>query len=198
MSQSIVTISGTSRPGNYTAKALELVNDELSKAGLEVDFFDATELELAFPGHPTTTDAKRLADAVRRAGAVVIASPEYHGSFAAMTKLIIENMGFPSALKGKPVALLGVASGRIGAIKTIEQLRAVCGHTGALVLPNPVSVAGVRQIFNEAGECSDPEVEQMVRGLAHTTMEFMRDYVCPKYELEAIVRDHSDPWSATI
>jgi NAD(P)H-dependent FMN reductase len=34
---------------------------------------------------------------VMEAGGVVLASPEYHGSFAAMTKLVIENMGFPSA-----------------------------------------------------------------------------------------------------
>ena len=61
-----------------------------------------------------------------------------------MTKLVIENLGFPSVLAGKPVALVGVAAGRIGAIKSLEQLRGVCSHVGALVLPGAVSVAGVR------------------------------------------------------
>ncbi len=31
-------------------------------------------------------------------------------------KLVIENLGHPSVLSGKPVALLGVASGAIGAV----------------------------------------------------------------------------------
>ena len=74
---------------------------------------------------------------------VILATPEYHGSFAAMMKLVIENLGFPSTLAGKPVALLGVAAGRIGAIKSLEQLRSVCSHVGAIVLPGPVSVANV-------------------------------------------------------
>ena len=48
---------------------------------------------------------------------------------------MIENMGFPSVLAGKPVSLLGVAAGRIGAIKSLESLRGVCSHIGAIVLP---------------------------------------------------------------
>jgi hypothetical protein len=44
---------------------------------------------------------------------------------SAMIKLCIESMGFPSVMAGKPVALPGVAAGRIGAIKSIEQLRAM-------------------------------------------------------------------------
>ena len=35
-------------------------------------------------------------------------------------KLVIENLGFPSVLAGKPVALLGMAAGAIGAIKSLE------------------------------------------------------------------------------
>ncbi|WP_168210932.1 NADPH-dependent FMN reductase [Persicimonas caeni] len=194
----IVTISGTSRPNNYTSKVLALVNDELDKRGVKVVHFDARELDLSFPGQPETDDAKRLTEAVKASGAVVLASPEYHGTFTAMTKLIVENLGFPSALKGKPVALLGVASGRIGAIKTLEQMRGMCGHVGALVLPSPISVAGVRNVFNEDGTCNDETVEQMVRGLAETTLQFMHEYVYPRYELEQMVRGDEKGWSTTV
>lgn len=58
-----------------------------------------------------------------------------------MIKLCIENVGHPSALQGKPVALLGGAAGRIGAIESIEQLRGVCGHVGAATVPKAVSIA---------------------------------------------------------
>lgn len=40
-----------------------------------------------------------------------------------MIKLVIENLGFPSPLAAKPVALLGVAAGQIGAIKSLESLQ---------------------------------------------------------------------------
>ena len=71
-----------------------------------------------------------------------MATPEYHGSLAAMMKLIIENLGFPSVLAGKPVALRGAAAGRIGALKSLEQLRGVCSHVGGIVVPGPGCLAG--------------------------------------------------------
>jgi chromate reductase, NAD(P)H dehydrogenase (quinone) len=194
----IVAISGTSRPDNYTSHALAVVVDELRAQGSEVEIFDARTLTLAFPGHPVTDDAKRLQEAVRGCTAVVLATPEYHGSFAAMTKLILESMGFPSALAEKPVALLGVAAGRIGAIKSVEQLRGVCAHTGAVVLPGSVSVAGVQAAFSPSGECLDADTEKSLRALAKSLLEFVKDYVCPRYVLETLVRGDGEAWTANL
>jgi len=185
----IVTILGTARPGNYTGKALQLVNDELRREGVTVETFDPAEMSLGFPGQGTTEDAKRMHESVKRASGLVLATPEYHGSFSSMLKLMIENMGFPSAMAGKPVALLGVASGRIGAIKSLEQLRCVCSHVGAMVLPGPVSVAGVNKVFDEAGDCLDESTEKKVRGVATHLMDYLRQNVCPRVALEALVRD---------
>ncbi len=101
---------------------------------------------------------------------------------------MIENLGFPSFLAGKPVALLGVAGGSIGAIKSLEQLRGVCSHVGAIVLPGPVSVAHVRNVFNEAGECLDAGVEGSLEGLAENLLGYIQQNVCPRMTLEAMVR----------
>ena len=199
--KSILTIAGSSRPSSYTAKALAVVNDELSKSDFDVVTFDAAHLDLRFPGQPPGADAARLRDAVRHAGGVVLSTPEYHGGMSAMIKLCIENLGFPSPMAQKPVALLGVAAGRIGAIKSIEQLRVVCGHTGALVVPGAVSIANVQKAFDEAGRCTDPGTEAALRGLADSLLAFMRSYVCPKFILEAAVRDGKgagEPWATTV
>ena len=50
----ILTISGTSRRGNYTSRALAVVNDELTRLGHPPRVLDGRELTLAFPGSPTT------------------------------------------------------------------------------------------------------------------------------------------------
>jgi NAD(P)H-dependent FMN reductase len=197
--KSIVTISGSSRAASFTAKALAVVNDELSRSDFDVVTFEAATVHLDFPGHPLTPDAARLRGAVADAAGVVIATPEYHGGMSAMTKLCIENMGFPSAMAGKPVALLGVASGRIGAIKSIEQLRGVCGHIGALVVPGAISVASVQSAFDSEGHCTDAATEAALRGLATSLLTFMRNYVCPKFIMEAAVRgEDGPPWSTTV
>lgn len=195
---SIVCISGTSRPDNYTSRALAVVVDELSARGHEPLVLDAREMELPFPGHPATDDARMLRSAVADAAAVVLATPEYHGGFCAMTKLIIENMGFPSALAGKPVALVGVADGRIGAIKSLEQLRSVCSHTGAIVLPRAISVAGVRKAFDEDGHPSDPGTEKALRGLADALLAFLSNYVPAQQALEALARESREAWTTTV
>jgi chromate reductase len=195
----VVTICGTSRPGNFTGMALAVVEDELARAGLTFTRFDPATQSLSFPGLLETEGARQLREDVTGAAAIVIATPEYHGGFSAMTKLIIENLGFPSALQGKPVALLGVAGGRIGAIKSLEHLRGVCAHVGALVLPRALSVAGVRSAFDKSGKCTDPETEKALRGLVDALLDFLKDYVCPKYTLEEIVRkDAQQPWTAEV
>lgn len=186
----IVTVLGSVRPGNYTGKALALVNDELGKRpDVEVARVDLAAVDLPFPGRPATdVSTAKFRDAVREATGVVFATPEYHGSFSGVLKLAIENLGFPSVLATKPVALLGVAAGQIGAIKSLEHLRSVCSHVGAIVMPNFVSVAKVRQAFDEAGRCLDANVEKAVRSVAGTLMNYIDGAVCPAIALEAMIR----------
>ena len=188
----IVTILGTARPGNFTAKALTLVVDELrQQKRVNVTEIDPQGMQLLFPGEPGESgDSESLQSAVQKATGIVLATPEYHGSFAAMMKLIIENLGFPSILAGKPVALLGVAAGQIGAIKSLEQLRSVCSHIGAIVLPGPVSVAEVQGLFDESGRCLEERIEKRIRGLATNLLGYIHDNVCPRVALEQMVRSN--------
>ena len=196
----VVTIAGSSQRSSFTAKALAIVNDELATLGFEVSTFDGGVLQIDFPGRPVTDDAKRLRAAVDDAAAVVLATPEYHGSMSAMIKACIESLGYPSALQGKPVGLLGVAAGRIGAIKAIEQLRSVCGHIGALAVPSAVSIANVRRACGADGRATDPAIEETLRGLAKSLEAFMRSYVCPRFVMEAAVREGTipEPWTTTV
>ena len=103
-------------------------------------------------------------------------------------KLLIDNLGFPSVLSGKPVALLGVAAGRIGAIKALEHLRSVCSHVGAIVLPGPVSVAGVQKLFDGDGNCLDEATEKRIRGVATNLIDYIEGAICPRIALEEAVR----------
>jgi FMN reductase len=189
----IAAIVGTVRPGNYTGKALRLAASEAAaRDGVAVDVLDPAEMQLPFPGHEDTAgDAARLREIVSSATGVILSTPEYHGGYSAAAKLVIENLGFPSVLAGKPVALLGVAAGQIGAIKSLESLRGICSHVGAFVLPGPVSVAGVQKVFDEEGNCLDEGVEKRVRGLTRNLLEYIDNNICPRFALEAMVRGES-------
>lgn len=189
----LVVVKGSVRPGNYTSKAADLVIDEIQKhREISLEVIDPASLELPLPGTGGDSAAtKTLQTAVAEATGVILATPEYHGSYSSVIKLVIENLGFPSALAGKPVALLGVAAGAIGAIKALEHLRSVCSHVGAIVLPGPVSVAGVQEAFDAQGRCLDAAIEKRIRGVAANLIDYIHAHICPRVALEAMVRQET-------
>ncbi|MCH9626347.1 MAG: hypothetical protein S4CHLAM123_15440 [Chlamydiales bacterium] len=186
----ILVLFGSVREDNYTLKAVRLLDKELKlqKAPLTYEIIDPATLTLTLPGQPSTNDsAEILQTAVKRATGVIIASPEYHGGISSVMKLIVDNLGFPSVLSGKPIALLGVAAGSIGAIKSLEQLRSICSHVGALVLPGPVSIANVQKVFDQEGNC-DAQTEEQVRKVVTRLIDYIDDHICPRIALENMVR----------
>ena len=187
----IAVIQGSLRPGNYTSMAAALVVDELTKnSRVTVDVIDPASLALRMPGQSGgEAAAKDLQQRVGAAAGVVLATPEYHGSFSSVIKLVIENLGFPSALAGKPVSLLGVAAGVIGAIKSLEHLRGVVSHIGGIALPLPVSVANVQKAFDRTGRCLDAAVEKRIRGAGLNLLDYLEQSVCPRITLERLLRE---------
>lgn len=186
----IVAVLGTARPGNFTAKALALVIDEIKNhRDISLQVIDPGAMNLPLPGtDPESAEIKTLQKTVSKATGVVFSTPEYHGSYSSVTKLIIENLGFPSVLATKPIALLGVAAGQIGAIKALEHLRSVLSHVGAIVLPGPVSVAGVQKLFDDEDRCVDTDTEKRIRSVATNLIDYIRGNICPRVALEEMVR----------
>jgi len=187
----IAIVKGSVRSGNFTSKAVALVVDELQRLKVGgVDVIDPAELDLAFPGMPEGhSRAEDLRATIKAATGVILATPEYHGTFSSVMKLVIENMGFPSVLAGKPVALLGVAAGSIGAIKALEHLRGVVSHIGGIVLPGSISVAGVRNHFDEEGRVTDEKIEASIRSVATNLLDYTNQNICPRKCLEEMVRE---------
>jgi chromate reductase len=70
----------------------------------------------------------------------------------------------------------------------LEHLRSVASHVGAIVLPGPVSIAGVQDAFDEEGKCLDEHVEERVRKLATHLVDYIHENICPRVALEAMVR----------
>ncbi|MBI3119412.1 MAG: NAD(P)H-dependent oxidoreductase [Candidatus Hydrogenedentes bacterium] len=172
----IAAVLGTLRPNNYTSRLLNFTLEELrGHSGVTIDVVDPAKLDLALPGQPGAPALQaELVTRINNATAVILATPEYHGSYSSVLKVLIDNMGYPSALAGKPVALIGVASGVIGAVKSLEHLRSVCSHVGAIVLPYPVSVAGVEQLFSPEGQGRLPLVEEQLRNVAVQLLAYLR------------------------
>jgi len=186
----IAAILGSIREDNMTAKVLAIVLDELKQyKNIEVEVIDPTKFQLSGGDRASGKSAVKIQSIISSATGVILATPEYHGSYSSTIKLVIDNLGFPSVLSGKPVALLGVASGQVGAIKALEHLRSVCSHVGSIVLPKVVSIAGVHKLFDDQGRCADAKVEVSIRSLAICLMDYIQKHVCPLAAFEETVRE---------
>lgn len=159
----VALLIGSARPDSNSFKLATLAKTILEDEGCEVTVVDPRDWKLGVPGlAPEEDQSEALQEKVRDLDGVLVVTPEYHGSYSSTLKLLIDNLGFPSVLKGKPVATLGVAAGRIGATKALEHLRSVLGHLGLVVLPPAISVANAFGAFAEDGSLKDSELEKLV------------------------------------
>jgi len=174
----IVAIIGSVSENSFTRKSLKLAVDEIEKnENVSVDIIDPRDFDLPLPGLGIQNESrKRLQKIIGDADGAILATPEYNGSFSSILKMTIENLGYPSELAGKPIAILGVASGDMGAIKSIEALRGVCAHIGGIVLPNSTSVAHISDKFDSDGKCIDEQTERRIRRVGFGLVGYIIDY----------------------
>lgn len=170
----VALINSSVQKKNYTGYTLNIIKDELESKNLSVIEINLKEFNLPFPGEEIENDnSKKMQELLKNADAYIVGCPEYNGSFTAKLKLMVENAGFPSLFKGKPIGLVGIASGVLGATKSLEQQRTLFSHIGGFVLPRVVSISLVEKKFNEDGKCIHDKTEKDIKLAAQNMMNFL-------------------------
>lgn len=103
-------------------------------------------------------EVQRLADEVRQADALLIASPEYNFSISGVLKNAIDWVSRTSSqpFKDKPVALLSATAGPVGGARHQYELRKILGCLEAIVLPKPEVFIGLCvSRFDDQGRLTD-------------------------------------------
>jgi len=175
----LVAVAGSVRRDGNTRRFLEILLAVLrTYPGVTVDCIDPGDYQLAFPGEAQAVALQEaLMGRCKDADGFILSTPEYHGSYSSVLKVLIDNMGYPSIMEGKPVSLLGIAAGRLGAIKALEHLRSVSSHLGAIVLPYPVSVSEAHAKLDEQGRCTDQDLNELIRKCADQLVTYTRNHI---------------------
>ncbi len=125
----ITVISGTDRPNSMTRRVSQLVLERLQQAGEQTQLVDLTELPANLYNGQHYFNAppefKPFQDAILNTDGVITVTPEYNGSFPGALKYFIDMLKFPDSLRGMPSCFVGVAAGRFGALRPIEQLEMI-------------------------------------------------------------------------
>jgi chromate reductase len=149
----VLGISGSLRRGSLNSALLRTAAERLP-AGAEL-----VELERLreVPPYDEDVDAEatpevveELRDAVRRADAVLIATPEYNHSIPGQLKNALDWVSRPagkSALNGKPAAAIGASTGIFGAVWAQAELRKVLSAMGGRVVEGELPIGHAQKLL---------------------------------------------------
>jgi FMN reductase len=163
----VVGIGGTVGSVSSTERALRIALDAAGREGFATQMFggaDLVRLPLYDPrAHLRTADEMAFVDAVRRASAVIIASPGYHGSISGVVKNALDLLEETAKdarpyLADMPVGLIATAYGWQATGSTIAALRSIVHALRGW--PTPFAAAINTQItkFDDEGGANDPAV----------------------------------------
>ena len=160
----ICVVSGTNSSNSITETVAKLYAGELERLGAQTLFFSLKELN----NHVIHAKAYERGDALIdtlsekyfRADKFVFVVPEYNGSYPGLLKFLFDSMDVKNFVYGKKAACVGVASGRAGNLRGIDQLSAVLQHMQVTVMPYIFPVSLVRNELNERGEWINPKTQE--------------------------------------
>ncbi len=87
---------------------------------------------------------------------IVIVAPEYNGSIPGILKLVIDCCD-PQIFAGKKIALVGVASGRAGNLRGMDDLSNMLHYLKAHVYWHKLPISQIRQLLDEEKQLKHPE-----------------------------------------
>jgi len=166
MSTQILALVGSLRAGSYNRRLAEAAV-KYAPEGIDVEIFEGLgevpfyNEDLDSPGD-VPGPARALRDAVQRADAVLLVTPEYNGSLPAVLKNAIDWTSRPyqgGAITGKPIAVVGTSNGRYGGVWAHDDTRKSAGIAGARVLDDlALSLPHAAERFATTDPVDDDEV----------------------------------------
>jgi len=163
----IVVISGTNRPGARTLTVARAVDQMLRDANEPAELLDLGRLPQELFS-PSSYAAKPVSfepfqRAILAADGILTVVPEYNGSYPGVLKLFIDMLRFPESLSDKPAAFVGVANGRWGALRAVEQLEMVFAYRHAHLYGRRVFLPAIGDLLDGTGHLTDPELLDRLR-----------------------------------
>jgi chromate reductase, NAD(P)H dehydrogenase (quinone) len=164
----VLGISGSLRRGSHNTRLLRAAALELPP-GSELVLFEQLGAVPPYSqdhdGDSPPAGAAVLRDAIGRADAVLIATPEYNSSIPGQLKNALDWASRPyraHVLRAKPVAVVGASTGVFGAVWAQAEVRKVLAATGARVLDDEVPVGQAHDAFAADGSLVDPRLRELL------------------------------------
>jgi chromate reductase len=177
----VLGISGSLRRDSHNTRLLRAAASELPPDAELVLFEQLAAVEPYSEDHDgeaVPAGAAALRDAIARADAVLIATPEYNSSIPGQLKNALDWASRPyatSVLRGKPATVIGASTGIFGAVWAQAEVRKVLDAIGARPLDDELAVGQAHDAFAPDGSLADP----LLRGLLADAIRSLVDAARP-------------------
>ena len=154
----ITIFSSTNRSGSNTEIVAKYYHQVfLEKANEEVHLYNLTDLPQDL-FHVDMYGAEGQSKALARiqdellipADKFFFVVPEYNGGIPGVLKLMIDAFSireYKPSFKGKKAGLAGVALGRAGNLRGLDQFTHILSHVGTFVMPNKLPISSIETLL---------------------------------------------------
>lgn len=159
----IALIAGSNRENATSTKLLRYMAETLRKRGMNATLIDLYETPVPlYSPDADGSDASTVAmvRAVGEADAVVLGTPEYHGSISGVLKNALDYMG-SAEFSGKPVLSVSSSGGAVG-VSSLTHLQTIVRNLHGVNSPEWLSLGGDARRFAADGSPADAAVRQRV------------------------------------
>ncbi len=155
----ITIISGTNRPDSNTHKIALVYKSIFEAMGQEVHLLDLMWLQSTVRNEAFTKVETEILIPTTK---FVVISPEYNGSFSGILKLLIDISDVGKVWHGKKAMLVGVATGRAGNLRGMDQLTNIMNHLKVTVNINKIPISSVQNELGADGNLANAGTQQLV------------------------------------
>jgi len=178
----VLGIGGTLRAGSSSEQALRVTLAAAAERGVATEILTARDLNFPMydPGNgPVDAAAVRFLGAVRRADALIIATPGYHGGTSGLLKNALDYLqelaGDPVPyLDGMAVGCLVTASGWQAGGTTLTSMRAIVHSLRGWPTPLGVVINSSDKPFGPDGTVTDAKLGRQLATLGEQVVTFAR------------------------
>jgi chromate reductase len=173
----LLGICGSLRKASLNRALLVAVRDALP-AGASMTLYESVELPIFNSDLEDPPGVVRLKAAIAEADGLVFSVPEYNHSIPGGLKNALDWVSRPPAdspLRGKPVGMVGAASGMSGTIRAQAHLRQMMLYSDSPCMGQPeVLIPRAKERFDAGGRLTDDSTRVLLEQFGAAMVAFVR------------------------
>lgn len=180
----LIAFAGSLRADSYNKLLVNNAADLARANGAEVTVIDLKEYPLPIFDEdlekeldsPELTQLRKLFSS---ANGLLIASPEYNGSFSSVLKNTLDWLSRPAqdqsyspAYGQFTVGLMATSPGGLGGIRGLSHIRELMSNLGSLVVPNQIAVGASYEAFDDKGKLANGAMSDRLEALVKQVIQY--------------------------